>query len=805
MSDVATPEMLDVVRNLLRTLGYQEPLLVSEYKFGHARGREASSTVSHHIDLAAFAQSPPSVRSACIGVTVSSDDSPERIAGFHSLGAPQILAINPDKQRVTRWRMPASGLPVYQDPTPFAQIDQLFALHKTDWSPDTILRAKGIAFSPMPPQLDFIDVGYLPALEEELRIRLNRDLNNILDVCKKTYIQRYSEEVFEAASGSLYRLLFRLIAAKYAIDRGKQPEWKELSASDVVREVEAFFSGSATLEPALDDVPTRDAAWQEVRGGLNLSNLSPEILAHVYENTLVTPSLRKTYGIHATPPAVAEYIVSHLPIGELSEDDRRIFEPFCGAAPFLIASLGQLRTVGTEKKSPEEQHNYFQQMLVGMEISEFSREIARCSLILADDTNRDSWQIFSGEAFTSPDFERYLQWAKVVLCNPPHETFAKAEQPKPTTAVYDNQAAEVLHRVLKHKPPIIGFVLPRTFTDGQAFLALREEIVNTYNDVSVVVLPDKAFEKASQEVVLLMAHNLGERGQRYYSANVSEDEWESFLRTGRPFDEYETSTLSRHENGTPILWYPPLQKLWNYLADYPKLDAYAEIHRGIQYNSPVEASVFDTPQPDTRPGVSTQSGYMEALVKHDIIFALGPAGTGKTYLAVAQAVSQLITGSVDRLILSRPAVEAGEKIGFLPGDMKEKVDPYLRPLYDALYDCLPAEQVERRIASGEIEIAPIAFMRGRTLADSFIILDEAQNTSAMQMKMFLTRFGQNSRMVVCGDPNQTDLPDATKSGLNDAVGKLEGIEGIGTVRFGIGDVVRHPVVGRIVEAYEGKG
>ena len=203
------------------------------------------------------------------------------------------------------------------------------------------------------------------------------------------------------------------------------------------------------------------------------------------------------------------------------------------------------------------------------------------------------------------------------------------------------------------------------------------------------------------------------------------------------------------------------------------------------------------------PRSAMQIRYMEALNKHDIIFALGPAGTGKTYLAVAQAVAQLITGSVDRLILSRPAVEAGERLGFLPGDMKEKVDPYLRPIYDALYDCLPAEQVERRIASGEIEIAPIAFMRGRTLADSFIILDEAQNTSAAQMKMFLTRFGQNSRMVVCGDPNQTDLPAGQVSGLHDAVGKLEGVEGIGMVHFGVGDVVRHPVVGRIVAAYEG--
>jgi len=200
-----------------------------------------------------------------------------------------------------------------------------------------------------------------------------------------------------------------------------------------------------------------------------------------------------------------------------------------------------------------------------------------------------------------------------------------------------------------------------------------------------------------------------------------------------------------------------------------------------------------------------QTRYMEALSREDVIFSLGPAGTGKTYLAVAQAVHQLITGSVDRLILSRPAVEAGEHLGFLPGDMREKVDPYLRPLYDALYDMLPSDQVERRITSGEIEIAPIAFMRGRTLADAFVILDEAQNTTPAQMKMFLTRFGENSRMVVCGDPKQIDLPGEGVSGLADAVSRLEGVEGIATVRFGVGDVVRHPVVGRIVEAYEGSG
>jgi phosphate starvation-inducible PhoH-like protein len=205
------------------------------------------------------------------------------------------------------------------------------------------------------------------------------------------------------------------------------------------------------------------------------------------------------------------------------------------------------------------------------------------------------------------------------------------------------------------------------------------------------------------------------------------------------------------------------------------------------------------------PRSPTQTRYMEALARDEMIFALGPAGTGKTYLAVAQAVSQLISGSVDRLILSRPAVEAGERLGFLPGDMKEKVDPYLRPLYDALYDMLPTEQVERRIASGEIEIAPIAFMRGRTLNDAFIILDEAQNTTPAQMKMFLTRFGMRSRMVICGDPRQIDLPDGGKSGLHDAVERLTGVKGIAVVTFTAADVVRHPLVGRIVEAYEGPG
>ena len=197
-----------------------------------------------------------------------------------------------------------------------------------------------------------------------------------------------------------------------------------------------------------------------------------------------------------------------------------------------------------------------------------------------------------------------------------------------------------------------------------------------------------------------------------------------------------------------------------------------------------------------------QATYMDLLARNEMVFGIGPAGTGKTYLAVAQAVAMLTAGRVDRIVLSRPAVEAGERLGFLPGDLKEKVDPYLRPLYDALNDMMPADQVARRMGTGEIEVAPLAFMRGRTLAHAFVILDEAQNTTAVQMKMFLTRMGEGTRMVIAGDLSQVDLPGGVRSGLRDALDTVEGVPGIAVCRFDKRDVVRHPLVARIVDAYE---
>ena len=202
------------------------------------------------------------------------------------------------------------------------------------------------------------------------------------------------------------------------------------------------------------------------------------------------------------------------------------------------------------------------------------------------------------------------------------------------------------------------------------------------------------------------------------------------------------------------------------------------------------------------PKTKNQEIFLKQMRTKDIVFAVGPAGTGKTYMAVAYAVSLFVEGKINRLILSRPAVEAGERLGFLPGDMKEKIDPYLRPLYDALYEMMPGEEIDRKMVNNLIEIAPLAFMRGRTLNKSFIILDEAQNTLSTQMKMFLTRLGQDSKMVITGDLSQKDLPDNAKSGMQDAMEKLEKVKDIGFVHLNSSDVCRHSLVEKIIIAYD---
>ncbi len=260
-----------------------------------------------------------------------------------------------------------------------------------------------------------------------------------------------------------------------------------------------------------------------------------------------------------------------------------------------------------------------------------------------------------------------------------------------------------------------------------------------------------------------------------------------------------------------------LHSLWEQLQkgrsiDFPEIDAalrfasssaISERRRKKMSSTQSDSEiVIKTKHKSISPRTPNQAKYIKSIMDHEMVFGIGPAGTGKTYLAVAMAVSMFLQGEVERLIFTRPAVEAGENLGFLPGDMQEKVDPYVRPIYDALHDMLPMDFLLKKMAAGDIEVAPLAFMRGRTLQNAFVILDEAQNTTSMQMKMFLTRMGESSRMVITGDPTQIDLPHGQKSGLHEACDILNTIDEIAFHKFTHEDVVRHKLVGKIIRAYD---
>ena len=276
---------------------------------------------------------------------------------------------------------------------------------------------------------------------------------------------------------------------------------------------------------------------------------------------------------------------------------------------------------------------------------------------------------------------------------------------------------------------------------------------------------------------------LGDEGPREQARDVLQELYNK-LEAGRPVEPGDVDAAIRLEGvGTPTA------------SAAPRSVDQLEMFQGGKVEIKTRKKIVE-------PRTEAQKAYVRSLFKNELAFGIGPAGTGKTYLAVAVAVSKFLDGHVDRIILSRPAVEAGERLGFLPGDMKDKVDPYMQPLYDALNDFLPSKQVQKLIEEKRIEIAPLAFMRGRTLANAFVVLDEAQNATTMQMKMFLTRLGEGSRMVITGDRSQIDLPRGVQSGLREAENLLSNVDKIAFNYFTSKDVVRHPLVAKIIEAYE---
>ena len=576
-----TAALLTTAREGLRAIGYQDDLLPEEYKFADILGQNEP----RKIEIAGFAQEPLSYLSSCIGIAVPSQPDPESIMAYRSLGAPQILALHPDDKKILRWKILAASKPELIEAIDPAHLRNAILTNKDDWNPEKVLRAKSMRFTGQASQLDFFDIGLIPMIEEVVYKKLDDLILDVLTISRSVY-QEYHDT--DPNYDALVRLVFRLIAAKLLGDRQHSDKWLNSNAQAVIREVENFYFQNTPPQAVLEDIHVQNAAWHRIRSAFSFQNLSVEALAYIYENTLVDPDTREKLGIHATAYLIAEYIIQQLPIDDLPLEECRFFEPFAGHAPFLIAALRKLRTMLPAGTSTEKRHDYFVRLLAGMEYEALACEVAGYSLILADYPNPNGWRIEKANVFTSPKLDNYLTQANIVLCNPPYEYFPKNERLSYPSLRSVNKAVEALSRVLEKAPRMLGFVLPRTFVDGQMYVEVRKRISNLYNNISFVALPANAFNYSDAETVLLIAHRERTAQPTWKFALVDRKDYKQFLFTGQTTWQVQASTgfiEDQLNRNNPILWYTPIHHLWDALASLPRLESVAEIHRGIEYKS----------------------------------------------------------------------------------------------------------------------------------------------------------------------------------------------------------------------------
>ena len=588
-------ELYGRVKQGLTGIGYVGTLLQENYEFADILAPEYSVG---SIPLAAFAQDPPSYRNACFGVVLANGvEGPTLVSTCRSLGAPQILEVH--HNHINRWKMTGQGEPQFLEQVKAEEVQVFFERNREDWSPRRILGVKSAGRSTAS-QLDFYDLGLLPLLEQQAREKLDRLLQETVELSIEEF-QRDSDFTDDDYP-PLFRLLFRLIAAKVLADRGHPGDWLKDEAHLIINAVQAFYFKETTPEAVLSHSPTQQVAWERVKKGFHFQNLSVDSLAYVYENTLVAPETRRLFGIHSTPPAIAEYIIRHLPFEDLPLNQRRIFEPFAGHGVFLVAAMQRMRELMPPDMTSEQRHRYFVKMLCGIEIDEFAREVARLSLMLADYPNPDGWRLYGADALRSDLFEQELDAAQVVLCNPPFEDFDVNERATYGDLFSVRKPATILHRVLQKPPDLLGFVLPRSFVMGRGYKQVRSEIGQTYSSIELVSLPDEVFRHSDAEAVLLLASKKGGRVGRLLTGGVDKGDLEHFYLTHEPTWQSEGDFEASAGTFESSIWLPALQDVWKATSRMKRLSDVADIHRGIEYNVPLPSNEFNLVSETSRSG-----------------------------------------------------------------------------------------------------------------------------------------------------------------------------------------------------------
>ncbi len=572
---------LQSVGRALHLIGYRRELLQRDYEYADVAG---GRYLVRRAPLAGFAQTPPSYRNACVGVIVSNGLSgKDHVIQCRALGAPMIFEVGPST--VGRWKVTSSGDPEFIESIRHDEIEQAFSAHREDWNPDRVLRAKAIIADPLPRQLDFIDLGLMPALEGMIHRKLDRLLQDTHSRVIKAY-KRYNNS--EPAPDYLFRLVFRLIAAKVFRDRKFPGRWDSDDPAVILKAVEEHYnsdSQNVRLFPRYRR-EVAEIAWREISSAFHFQNLSVDDLAFIYENTFITPQIRKKLGTHSTPLFVAEYIIRKLPFEELPEKDRRVLEPFSGGGIFLLTAMRRLRELLSSNLSDASRHRYFINRLTGIEVDAFALEVCRLSLILADYPNPDGWRLYNEDVFATERLERELKRSEIVLCNPPFENFGLDErQPYGNAIECIQKPAELLRRVLLTPPRLLGLVLPLTFNTGNSYRSFHHQLARTYGQLELTELPE-VFNFSDAPTTLLTASDRRDRNVVVaVSCRAYTDEAvEALFMGGRETPAVtELLNVPEHTGHSFSLWIPRLSRIWRCLEGLPILEQVADIHQGIHW------------------------------------------------------------------------------------------------------------------------------------------------------------------------------------------------------------------------------
>jgi type I restriction-modification system DNA methylase subunit len=580
-------------------IGYQPNLIQREYSFADVmQVREPE----RRIDLAVFGQEPTSYRSACFGIAIASINAIEQISRFKALGAPHTLSYLPEEDEVGLWLNVAEGDPRLLEKIPSTRLLQVIRDRKDRWNPADMLRAKQIGYPADYKQLDMFDMGLLPAIEEIAHQKLDELLRDVISSSKELYLELNNTPLDYRG---LYRLIFKLIAAKLLDNRRHIGGWSSSDVKTVLQAIDAYYYSSSVPEPIIINEEVQQLAWSKLQQSFNFQNLSVESIAYVYENTFVDDDTRKALDIHATPPSIAEFIVHQLPFEVIDVNNCRIIEPFAGHAPFLVAAIGRLRQLLPLEMSSELRHEYFTRILTGIELDPFAREAAYNTLRLADFPNPNGWRIYYDDIYASNRISQYFSSADVVLCNPPYSSFT----PRERTVLYPsvksaNKAAEALRIVLEYKPSMLGFVLPKSFLGGISFREVRKDIAKNYNDIHIVTMPDITFQYSEAETVLLIAHGRRTNSPKWVSSSVSGKEYRTFTTTQKPTWTTQIPATFAKDKKDPVLWIDPLLgAIEDFSKQLPTLGTQIDIHRGIEYIDNISNHVSRTPLSGYKPGL----------------------------------------------------------------------------------------------------------------------------------------------------------------------------------------------------------